>query len=135
MNPTEHIKAAQRTKTGLKVDINDANEDLLHATMGISTEAGELLDVVKKHIFYGKPLDIHNIHEEIGDILWYVSILLEWSGATYEEVMETNIDKLRVRYPEKFSSDKALKRDLATEQAVLLGLCPRCFMYKTSCIC
>lgn len=121
MTPNEHIKAALRTKTGLKMSVNEGNEDLLHAAMGISTEAGELLDAVKKHLFYGKPLDVVNIQEELGDLYWYMSVLCEWLGCTHEELMERNIDKLKVRYPEKFTSDKAINRDLESERKVLEG--------------
>jgi len=121
MTPTEHIKESQRTRGHLAIGVNEGNEDLLHATIGISTEAGELLDAVKKHLFYGKKLDIVNIHEELGDIVWYMSMLIEWSGTTYEEVMERNIDKLRVRYPEKFTKVQALQRDLELERKVLEG--------------
>lgn len=119
MTPTEHIKESQRTRGHLAIGVNASNEDLLHATIGISTEAGELLDAVKKHLFYGKKLDIVNIHEELGDICWYMSMLMEWSGTNYEEVMERNIDKLRVRYPEKFTKAQAIERNLELERKVL----------------
>ena len=119
MTPTEHIAASQRTKTGLRVNINEGNEDLLHAIIGISTEAGELTDALKKHLFYNAPLDMSNIKEELGDLFWYQSILLEWCGFTYEEVMEVNVDKLKVRYPEKFTTHHALKRDLKKERKCL----------------
>lgn len=119
MTPNEHIREVQRTNTGLRININESNEDLLHAIMGIYTEAGELTDALKKHLFYGAPLDMANIKEELGDMFWYQSILLEWCGFTYEEVMEANIEKLRVRYPEKFTTQHALKRNLAKERKVL----------------
>ena len=140
MTPNEHIKAAQRTKTGLKIAINEGNENLLHATIGISTEAGELLDAVKKHLFYGKPLDVVNLQEELGDLYWYMSVLCEWLGCTHEELMERNIDKLKVRYPEKFTSEAATNRNLEDERKVLehragKSLCTRCWMDKNSCIC
>jgi len=119
MTPTEHIKESQRTRGHLAIGVNASNEDLLHATIGISTEAGELLDAVKKHLFYGKKLDIVNIHEELSDICWYMSLLMEWSGTTWEEVFELNIEKLRLRYPEKFTTDKALSRNLEAERNLL----------------
>jgi len=95
------------------------NIRLLHGGMGISTEAGELLDALKKHIFYGKKLDYVNISEELGDILYYISICMNVLGISFEEVMEKNIEKLKARYPEKFTEDKAINRDLDTERKIL----------------
>jgi len=93
--------------------------DLLHASMGMVTEAGEFMDMMKKHLFYGKPQDTTNLKEEIGDILWYAAIALEALDTNFEEVMETNIAKLKARYPEKFTEDKALNRNLDTEREIL----------------
>ncbi len=95
------------------------NLDLLHASMGLSTEAAEFTDALKKHIFYGKELDETNLKEEIGDILWYAAIALEALGADFESVMQTNIDKLSARYPEKFTEELAENRDLAKEREIL----------------
>lgn len=115
MNSLEYQKLVQRTKSEMRIHVGKHNEDLLHATMGAATEAGELLDAVKKHLFYGKPLDMINLQEEVGDILWYLAVLCEWSGTTLEEQMEHNINKLRIRYPEKFDANKALNRDVVAE--------------------
>lgn len=94
-------------------------QDLLHASMGLSTEAAEFTDALKKHIFYGKELDEVNLKEEIGDILWYAAIALKALGTDFESVMQTNIDKLSVRYPEKFTEESAINRDLNKERATL----------------
>lgn len=48
--------------------------DLLHCVTGLVTESAELVDAIKKHVFYGKPLDVVNIKEELGDLLWYIAI-------------------------------------------------------------
>ena len=53
--------------------------------MGVGTEGGELLDIVKKNQFYGKPVDWVNVREEIGDVLWYLALLGRASGSTLEE--------------------------------------------------
>jgi NTP pyrophosphatase (non-canonical NTP hydrolase) len=92
---------------------------LLHATMGAATEAGELLDAIKKHIFYGRAVDDANLKEEAGDLLWYLAVLFDEMNWTFEGVMATNIAKLRVRYPEKFREYDAIHRDLSQERAVL----------------
>jgi NTP pyrophosphatase (non-canonical NTP hydrolase) len=92
---------------------------LLHGAMGLCTEAGELQDQLKKHIFYGKPLDVVNIAEECGDLFWYLAETLTAIDARFIDVMHRNIEKLRARYPEKFTEDKAINRDLDAERAVL----------------
>lgn len=92
---------------------------LLHGAMGLCTEAGELQDQLKKHIFYGKPLDIVNIAEECGDLFWYLAETLTAIDQKFVDVMQRNIDKLRARYPEKFTEEKALNRDLDAERSIL----------------
>ena len=92
---------------------------LLHGGMGISTEAGEFLDVLKKHIFYGKEIDYVNLSEELGDALFYIALCMDVLGISFEDVMEKNIEKLKARYPEKFTEDKAINRDLDTERKIL----------------
>ena len=93
--------------------------DLLHASMGLVTEAGEFQDMLKKHLYYGRELDTVNLKEEVGDLLWYCAIALNALGADFESVMQTNIDKLKARYPEKFTEDNANNRDLDTEREIL----------------
>ncbi len=92
---------------------------LLHGALGACTETGELQDMIKKHLIYGKPLDLVNVIEEIGDTMWYLAIVLDACGVTMSDAMQRNITKLRLRYPEKFTSEKALNRDLAAERAAL----------------
>src|ERR1035437_7604921 len=76
---------------------------ILHASMGLSTEAGELLDAMKKHIFYDKKLDMVNLQEELGDIFWYAAQLADAAGFTFEDTMEKKIAKLKARYPDRFT--------------------------------
>lgn len=93
--------------------------DLLHGAMGVATEAGELLDVVKKNWAYHKPIDHVNIREEIGDVLWYLALLARATGSDLDQIAATNVAKLRARYPEKFTNEQALHRDLGAERAIL----------------
>ena len=92
---------------------------LLHAAMGMVTEAAELLDMLKKHIFYGKILDLINAKEEIGDSQWYSGLGIDIIGTTFNEVLTINIEKLRARYPEKFTEEAAINRNLKIERKVL----------------
>lgn len=95
----------------------------LHAIMGLTTEVGELTDVWKRRIFYGREIDVVNAREEIGDVLWYLAILCDCVGTTIPEEQARNIAKLRARYPERFTDDKALSRDLVAEREILADDC------------
>lgn len=95
---------------------------LLHAAIGMATESAELLDMLKKHIFYGKPLDKVNANEEIFDQMWYQAVAVNALGRdSFNEGMETNIAKLKARYGEKFSENSALNRNLENEEKILIA--------------
>ena len=77
-------------------------ERLLTAAVGMSAEAGEFTEVVKKIIFQGKPVNedtLFHMKREIGDVMWYVSQACMGLGISLDEVMEMNVDKLKKRYP------------------------------------
>ena len=124
MKSKSYINDAIKTEStdfdGMNNRLNDDGlKRLLHAGIGLSTESGEFLDALKKHIFYGKPLDKVNLAEEVGDLFWYLAIAADELGFEFEEVMEKNITKLKARYGEKFSSDKAENRNLDKEREIL----------------
>jgi NTP pyrophosphatase (non-canonical NTP hydrolase) len=127
INERDYIALALRTESTMipvRRDFYPSVADqqvnrLLHAAIGMVTESGEFIDMLKKHLFYGKPLDLVNLQEEIGDQLWYIAIALDALGTTFEAEMRRNIAKLKARYPDKFTSDKAINRDLDAERAVL----------------
>jgi len=92
---------------------------LLHAQMGMQTETAEFTDALKKSIFYGKPLDVVNLKEELGDLMWYMAIAFDELGTNFETEGKRVIKKLKARFPEKFTNDKAENRDLDTERKIL----------------
>ena len=92
---------------------------LLHASLGLVTEAAELADMLKKSIFYGRDIDRVNAREEVGDVMWYVGVAVDVMQTTMREIMQTNIDKLRTRFPDKFTEHHANKRDLDAEHKIL----------------
>lgn len=94
---------------------------LLHAMIGMCTEVGEFADQLKRHIFYGNPLDPVNLREEIGDQRWYQAIATDALGGDLESIDIVNILKLYRRFPEKFTEMEALMRDLDSERKVLEG--------------
>ena len=116
----EYEQLAVRTKSD-RFDIGNVSPDILHGVLGAATESAEMADNVKRAIFYGKKLDLINLREELGDLCWYIAIVCAETGFNFGEILERNIDKLRQRYPEKFSTAKALNRDLDAERAVLEG--------------
>jgi len=87
---------------------------LLTGGIGICSEGGELLDLVKKLLFQGKeptPEMREKIKLELGDVMWYVQQVLIWGGWSLNEVLAENINKLDGRYPEGFSVDKSENRE------------------------
>jgi NTP pyrophosphatase (non-canonical NTP hydrolase) len=111
-----YIEESARTKSPLRCPID---VDIEHGIIGIASEAGELLDALKKHIYYGKQIDSVNVKEELGDLFFYAALLCRHFGWTFEEIQQQNIAKLKARYPDKFTQDKALNRDLTKERKVL----------------
>ena len=86
-------------------------QDLIHAILGLGGEVGELMDPVKKSMFYGKPLDVENIREEAGDLLWYIAgPLCRALNCTLEDLARQNVAKLKRRYPEKYTDQAAIDR-------------------------
>lgn len=92
---------------------------LLHAAMGLVTESAELLDALKKHIFYGTPLDFVNVEEELGDVSWYNRIGADAINASYLDTILQNVRKLKTRFKAGFSESDAQNRDLQREREVL----------------
>jgi NTP pyrophosphatase (non-canonical NTP hydrolase) len=95
--------------------------DDVHMLFGMMTEVGELVDVFKKNMAYGKEIDWFNVEEEIGDLMFYIASFCRMNDLDLQEIIETNIAKLETRYPEKFSKEKALNRNLNKERAILEG--------------
>lgn len=102
--------AGYQARAMLTAKRRDFTFDLLHASLGLSSEAGEFTDAVKKNFIYGKALDKENLIEELGDIMWFVALACEVLNVEMVDVMEQNIEKLKRRYPEKYSDELAIKR-------------------------
>lgn len=177
MTLQEYIDLAARTCP----DLGEKNNKY-HMKMGVFTEVAEVVDIIKKHIAYGKPIDTVHLGEEIGDIMWYVAnqirmnpdspilfstileknlssmavlykhacyswsslimvvrtlLSIKWSVRHHywtfylcvslckyfeldlEQICTTNINKLKARYPDKFSNEAALNRNLDKERGIL----------------
>ena len=84
---------------------------LLNGVMGLCGEAGEAIDIVKKHLHQGHELDKDKLTKELGDIAWYLAETATALDISLEDVLAGNIDKLRSRYPEGFSTERSVNRN------------------------
>lgn len=106
MNGNEYQKKAMRT---LNPKLTK-NEVLVNGVMGLGGESGEVIDIVKKHLFQGHPLDKEKIIKELGDVMWYVAEVCEALDISLDEVMEGNIEKLQKRFKNGFSVEESINR-------------------------
>lgn len=109
-NQISHAELVQKlAKSGehIVAQITPDQAHLWHMATGVSGEAGELLDAIKKHVVYAKPLDRENVIEELGDLEFYMEGIRRGLGITREEVLQANITKLAKRYPQMVYSNAA----------------------------
>ena len=83
---------------------------LINGVMGLCGEAGEAIDLVKKHLAQGHNLDREALIKELGDVAWYLAETAYALDVSLEEVCSRNIEKLKKRYPEGFSEQNSLNR-------------------------
>ena len=119
-----YVEKAQRTSPELTFELlsrlnTKESVHLLHAGLGLCTEVGEFVDIIKKHIFYGKEFDFVNAHEELGDIEWYVAEGIAVLQTTLKEILSLNIAKLKERFPERFTETNAIDRNEEAERILL----------------
>jgi NTP pyrophosphatase (non-canonical NTP hydrolase) len=88
----------------------DRDQRLLDATAGLAEEAGEVLGLVRKHVFMRHDLDIARLTTELGDALWCLTAAAGAVGVSLEEVAAANLAKLRRRYPEGYSDERSVDR-------------------------
>lgn len=85
-------------------------KDIDLGALGLVGEAGEVAELIKKHVHHHKPLDRDALAKELGDVLWYIAFLCELNGLTLEEVASASVVKLRQRFPDGFSTQAAIAR-------------------------
>lgn len=106
MNANEYQIATRRTSNN-NLSYQDA---LANAALGLG-EAGEIQNIIKKHIYHGHDLDVDAIIKECGDQLFYIAWMLDLVGVTLSGAMLENIEKLKRRYPDGFSSERSINRE------------------------
>ena len=90
MTPNEYQKEALRTASGMSKEY----PRILNGLMGLNGEAGECIDILKKHLYQGHAFDSEHMAKELGDVAWYLAISAEAIGYDLETIFQMNIDKL-----------------------------------------
>lgn len=88
----------------------DENTRPMYTALGLAGEAGEIADLTKKWLYHNHPYDARKFLDELGDLQWYLAMSAKAHGFTLEEVMTSNIQKLRERYPNGFTSERSINR-------------------------
>lgn len=106
MQVNEYQMEALRTASGM-------NQELpmwLNGALGLAGESGEVVDLVKKHLFHGHPLDKSHLAKELGDVAWYLAVMAYDLGFDLETILQLNVMKLRQRYPDGFDTKRSMHR-------------------------
>lgn len=106
MTANEYQALAMRT---LNPDL-DKKDILINGVMGLCGESGEAIDIVKKHLAQNHPLDKDALRKELGDIAWYLAETAYALDTDLEDILRMNIQKLKDRYPEGFSTQNSINR-------------------------
>ncbi|HEX9332976.1 MAG TPA: nucleoside triphosphate pyrophosphohydrolase family protein [Anaerolineales bacterium] len=111
MNASDYQKQAARTmidQPGFEIPGHEIM--VVWNALGLAGEAGEVAELVKKGVFHRHSIDLTKLEKEIGDVLWYAAALCTTLDLDLGEIMQTNIEKLKVRYPNGYSSADSQRR-------------------------
>ena len=101
-NESVHYAALLTRMNNLELEDDCNIPPLITAAFGLTAEAGEFTEVVKKIILQGKPYNEENVFHmkrELGDICWYIAQACMALDTSFDEIMEMNVEKLKARYP------------------------------------
>lgn len=93
-----------------KKELRMPDHAFAHGVIGIAGEAGELVDILKRQMAYGKEPDEQHVLEELGDLFHYMVYLMVRYGFTIDDIINANMEKLDKRYPNGYSDKDALER-------------------------
>lgn len=88
-------------------------DKLTNGAIGLSAESGEVAGIVDKYIFQGHPLNQEHLAEELGDVLFYITVMTNTLGISLDYIMERNVKKRQKRYPQGFSKERSVNREVA----------------------
>lgn len=105
----DFVKSIEKPSDTISVDAQHKRQ--IHAALGMAGETGETVDIIKKHVIYGKDLDKNKVIEECGDILYYMAVLLDSVGSDIPDAVQKNYEKLSRRYYKgSYSNEQAIGR-------------------------
>lgn len=107
MNIKEFQEKSRRT---LNKELTQ-NEQLSNMCMGLGGEIGEVIDIVKKHLYQGHKLELEKIINECGDVMFYLVNLCNILDINIEDVLIYNHNKLLKRYPTGFEVERSVNRN------------------------
>lgn len=107
MTINEYQDLAMRTSSS---NLN-TGEHIVNGVLGLSGEAGEVADLVKKALFQGHDINHEHIAKELGDVCWYIAETATAIGYDLETIMSMNIEKLKKRYPDGFDANRSINRE------------------------
>ena len=107
MTINEYQQAALRTESGMSKEY----PRILNGLMGLNGEAGEAIDILKKHFFQGHKFDQEHMAKELGDIARYLAVTADAIGYDLETIFQMNVDKLKARYPDGFNTEQSRNRN------------------------
>jgi NTP pyrophosphatase (non-canonical NTP hydrolase) len=106
MQLSDYQQLAARTLGRDRTD----EQQLANAALGLTGEAGEVAEVIKKHLFHATPLDRDALTKELGDCLWYIAAFATVLDLSLDDIAARNIAKLRARYPDGFDPERSKNR-------------------------
>jgi len=111
MTPSEYIEQAMRTHHGeYPFEGENVSPQLEHALWGITSESGEMADLLKKAKIHGKELDTVELIGEAGDMMWYFALFCDALDISFEDLWDKNIRKLQARFPDGYDNQEMLEK-------------------------
>lgn len=134
MTPDEFDREVQRTAARAEFPEwargGTQTFDVLIWGLGLTGEAGEVADLLKKGHGHGHGVDRDKVCKELGDVAWYLSALAQAHGFTLDQVLAANVAKLRARYPDGFTIEASkVKGEECQHPVVVNGICATCRGY------
>lgn len=107
---SDFVASKKKPGEDILAQMTPEKADLDHMAKGVAGEGGELLDAIKRHTVYNKPLDRENVIEELGDLEFFMEGLRQRLGISREETLAANMAKLDVRYRQGYTDEEAAAR-------------------------
>jgi NTP pyrophosphatase (non-canonical NTP hydrolase) len=109
-----NIKEYQKLCKNTAKKYDDKDKEIMNWGLGIAGEAGDVAGCIKKVAFHNND-QRDGIKENIGDVMWYIAMICNYFDWDLESILEENIDKLKKRYPDGFTEEKAQRQGTRTD--------------------